>query len=217
MTIVLLLTLLLVTWPALYLAERYLEWPTYSKHSKWFYPLALIFPFGSTLLLRRYGGMGWLPAFMAVVFLVWIVAFARAWNKVDRSGVWLRLGRSRYQRYMLLLAAILLATQVPLWIAPGPMPRTWAMAVLPVMLGITAFAPNYLAGAGVYLNGMLLPWGRLEGISWRAAREPLLVRTKGLLGSGELPVPVTDAQRSEVESILARALPPLAYSPIAGS
>src|SRR5690349_8382631 len=97
LVVVILLTTVLITWPALYFAEKYLDWPTLRKRRKWF-PLALILPLGSALLLQKYGGLEWFPTIMAVLFVFWLVSFARAWLKTNRSGVWLRLGRSRYQR-----------------------------------------------------------------------------------------------------------------------
>ena len=179
--------------------------------------MLFVLPVLGGLLLHKYGGMEKLSAFMVMLFAVWAFEIARTWNKATKSGITVRLGRSRFQRLYLVLAAVMLLTQIPNWVLNGPSSRLAGYAVLPVMLGIMALLPNFLSGAGVYLNGSLLSWGKLRGATWRAAPEPLLVHTKGFMGTGQLPVPVSEAQRNEVESILARALPRANYSPIAGS
>jgi hypothetical protein len=204
--------------PLLRFAIRYLGVPAIDRRKWPLVGLLILMPLGLFFLIPILDGPRiLLPVVMGSLLIAWMFLVVRAWRTAARSGLHMRLARTRHQKFQLFLA--LLTTVLQSLMVFDPDTRLLAITALiwVVMALMQGMVPNYMTGAGVFMNGSLFPWGTIEGVSWRDTPEPLVMHTKGRLG-GRLQVPVRPAQRGAVETLLRQSLPWGAdYSPIAGS
>jgi hypothetical protein len=208
---------LLLTLPLIWLFDKYLKWPGMHERKGQFIALMILLPLSSYFLLTKLDAFAVLPVLMGVILLGWVFEVGRGWRKAVHSGLLLRLGRSRFQKFNLMLAAGMAVLMVPALLDLDDSRFSMTMFIWLSMIIMQSLVPNYMAGAGVFLNGSLLRWEKLSEVSWRAEAEPLVLHSRSFLGKGQLPVPVRDNERDAVESILQRSMPTAAYSPIAGS